>query len=120
MEGPDYTNQSARKSYLTVKIPLKRFLFTVDTVLDVKPPTKTVAEMMAKTAGIVDSMTAGETPDADIDFAYEAMAAALSNNRQGVRVTAESLVKANIDVWDIGDFIGWYLLFLESLIDPKK
>lgn len=120
MEGPDYTNQSERKSYLTVKIPLRRRFRTVNTVLDVKPPTKTVAELMAKTASMVDSMAAGEAPEADIDDAYEAMAAALSNNRQGIKVTPADLIAANIDVWDIGDFTGWFMLFLESLISLKK
>ncbi len=48
------------------------------------------------------------------------MAAALSNNRQGIKVTPGDLIAANIDVWDIGDFTGWFMLFLESLISLKK
>ena len=124
----------ARKSYLKIELPVRRAPFRRLPVprgrllrrlcmrkraLYVKPPTKTAYEGLLRAAEIIDAAAEGK-PDALFTDCYEPVAAAMSNNRDGVRVEAADLDAAGIDVADIGEFLAAYMVFMGGLAEAKN
>ena len=124
----------ARKSYLKIELPVRRALFRRLPVprcrllrrlclrraaIYVKPPTKTAYEGLLRAAEINDAAAEGR-PDGLFTDCYEPVAAAMSNNRDGVIVTAADLDAAGIDVSDIGEFLAAYMVFMSGLAEAKN
>ena len=89
--------------------------------LHVYTPTKKVYDELQEVAGFIDRYIEGEELGSDdIDACFEFTASAMSHNKEGRKITAETLESWKFDMEDVGTFISDYILFLEFLVEGKN
>lgn len=90
--------------------------------LQILPPTKGIHDGLVHVAGIIDDMTSGAAKYDELDIAacFELTAAAMSNNTNLLKITAEYLEETGFDLSDVADFLGSYLFFVLELARSKN
>lgn len=110
IQGPNFADRD-RKTYLGVTVESGG----VERNIRIKPPTKRMFDAVQSIARLVD-----EGEESDVAEMYDAVAAVMSNNREGVPVTEADLEAMGWDIQDMGEFVGAYVFFLEELAKGKN